>query len=310
MALASGIFVNATIYGILLALMATGLTLTYITTKIPNFAHGNFVAVGAYLAYTLLRFDKVNPYYSIPITAIICGGVAVFVYQGLLRPLIRRGAAIITLMIVTLAINILFVGIFGIYGDILLNVYHFPDAGTFYLASQDFHLFGFPGIMIVGLASLVVVVVSIFMLLNLTKFGLAMKASVEIPGLAGIMGIKVNRVYAVSWLMGGALAGLAGSLVVLFIPVNSNFANSFIVSIFAASILGGLESIYGAVAGGLIIGSSQILVTSFLGSEIGSWVFAYQQAVPILIMVTILLIVPRGITSINLRRWKRFRRDR
>ncbi len=300
MALAPGIFTNALLYGVLLSMMATGLTLTYLTTKIPNFAHGNFVTLGAYLGYILFKFYNVNPYYSIPLTAVVCGAVAVFVYRVVLRPLANRGAPTIALMIVTLAINLLFIGFFGIIGDVLTNVYRFGDADFFLLSRLDFSMSGISGVMIVSLVCLIGTVVSIYLLLSKTNFGLAMTASVEKPSLAETIGIKVDRVYTISWLIGGALAGLAGSLIVFYLPVGPNFANSFIISIFAASILGGLTSIYGAVVGGMVIGTSQIVVTSYLGSILGPWVLSYQAAVPILIMVGVLLFLPAGITSISL----------
>ena len=215
-----------------------------------------------------------NPYYSIPLTAVVCGAVAVFVYRVVLRPLANRGAPTIALMIVTLAINLLFIGFFGIIGDVLTNVYRFGDADFFLLSRLDFSMSGISGVMIVSLVCLIGSV-SIYLLLSKTNFGLAMTASVEKPSLAETIGIKVDRVYTISWLIGGALAGLAGSLIVFYLPVGPNFANSFIISIFAASILGGL-SIYGAVVGGMVIGTSQIVVTSYLGSILGPWVLSYR----------------------------------
>src|SRR5208282_4591984 len=124
--------ISAIVYGSLFGLMSTSLTLTYITTKVPNFAQGALVTAGLYTGFALLRTNKINPYESLPLAFAVGGLIAIGIYLIVLRPLSRRGAPIISLMIATLAVDIVFVGIFGIYSDYLYQVKRVYDAKLFY----------------------------------------------------------------------------------------------------------------------------------------------------------------------------------
>jgi branched-chain amino acid transport system permease protein len=301
---------DALVYGSLFALMSIGLTLTYMTTRVPNFAQGSFVTVGAYLAFSMYHFRGVPPYGSLPFSFLLVGGVATAMYKLILKPLSARGSSLISLMIATLAIDIGFVGIFGIYSDLLSNVYRVYDSKFFLLSNTDFTILGTSALIFIAPLSLALITVFLWLGLTQTKFGIAMRATVENPNLAGILGINVERVYTVSWFLAGGLAGLAGSLVVLWLPGSAHIGSDFIVDIFAASILGGLFSVYGAVVGGLLVGSGEILLTVYGARLLGSWVSEWQPAMPMLIMVASLIIVPRGITSVNWRRLVFFKREK
>src|SRR5207249_540634 len=197
------------VYASLFGLMAVGLTLTYLTTKVPNFAYGSFVTIGGYTSFSVFRINHVNPYFAVPLAFLLGAVVSVAMYLGVLRTLARRGSSLVALMISTLAIDIAFVGIFGIYSD--------------YIGS-----------------------------------------------------------FSVLWLQGG-----------------TTFGSGLIVEIFAASVLGGLASVYGAALGGLIIGATEILLTQAGIAVFGSWISIYQKGFPLLIMVITLLLFPRGLVSIN-----------
>jgi branched-chain amino acid transport system permease protein len=219
-----------------------------------------------------------------------------------LRPLSARGASLVSLMISTLAVDIAFVGIFGIFSDLLSNVYKVFNSKFFILANTDISIFGLRGLVVIAPIFVVLVTVILWLSLTKTKFGIAMRAAVENPNLAGVLGINIERVYLVSWFLAGGLAGLAGSLMVLWLPGNPHVGSDLIVAIFASSILGGLLSVYGAVIGGLMVGGLTVLLTVYASDLLGSWVSAWEIAMPMLIMAASLLIVPQGVTGVN---WKR-----
>jgi branched-chain amino acid transport system permease protein len=295
---------DAIVYASLFALMSMGLTLTYMTTKVPNFAHGSLVTVGVYLAFTLYHFDNLLPYYSIPMSFLLVGACAVAMYILVLKPLSRRGSSLVSIMIATLAVDIAFVGIFGIFSDLLSNEYKVFNSKFFILANTDITIIGLRGLVVIAPICLALVTAILWLSLTRTKFGIAMRAAVENPNLAGVLGINIERVYLVSWFVAGGLAGVAGSLMVLWLPGNPHIGSDFIVAIFAASILGGLFSVYGAVIGGVMVGGLTVLITVYASDLLGSWVSAWQVAMPMLIMAVSLLIVPQGITSLN---WKRLK---
>jgi len=292
---------DSLVYASLFGLMAIGLTLTYLTTKVPNFAYGSFVTIGIYTSYTLYRLDALNPYLSTPIAFLVGAVSSVGMYLGILRVLARRGSSLVALMISTLALDIAFIGIFGIYTDNLYNHYQLIDSKSFYQLGGDFTLYGVPGLTYVAPISLGCITTILFILLTQTKFGIAMRASVENPSLARVVGINVEKTYVFAWLLAGGFAALAGSFYTLALPGSVDSGSKLIVEIFSASVLGGLASIYGAVLGGLIIGASEILVTDAGTQLFGSWVLVYQKGIPLVIMVITLLFLPQGLVSIDWR---------
>src|SRR2546422_1783434 len=363
-------FNSAVVYASLFAFMAIGLTLTYLTTKVPNFAYGSFVTIGLYTSYTMWKINGIAPYYASAVAFLLAGLSSAVMYLVVLRPLAKRGASLVSLMIATFGVDFGFVGIFGIYTDYLTNTYSFNDTKQYFQLQADFNLGGVPGIVYVAPATLLLLTVSLYTLLTRTKFGVAMRASVENPSLAKVLGINVERVYVVSWTLAGGFAGMAGAFYTLWLPGGTSTGSDLIVEIFASSILGGLTSLFGAVLGGLVIGGSEIVVGTDLttgfgsigvaslgvvlllisyymrrekrgrarglgagGIVLGAYVFleaasglsldplvaglvggfgveaiAYQKAVPLLIMVAALLLMPKGLVSINWR--KLLRRER
>ncbi len=299
-------YLDAIVYASLFGLMAMGLTLTYLTTKVPNFAYGSFVTIGIYTSFTLLRLDHLNPYFSTPISFLLGALASVAMYLGILRMLARRGSSLVALMIATLAIDIAFVGIFGIYSDYLTSLYGIIDSKYFIALSAtpgtDFSFLGRPGLLFVAPISLVAITTALYLLLTKTRFGIAMRASVENPSLARVLGIDVETVYVFAWFLAGGFAALAGSYYSLWLPGGTSAGSNLIVEIFAASVLGGLASIYGAAVGGLIIGASEILLTQAGVQLFGTWVQIYQKGVPLGIMVVTLLLFPRGLVSIEWRK--------
>ncbi|MDA4121057.1 MAG: branched-chain amino acid ABC transporter permease [Thaumarchaeota archaeon] len=356
--------VSALVYGTFFALMAMGLTLTYMTTKVPNFAYGSFVTIGLYTAYQMHYLNHIGPYGASVVAFAVTGVASLLMYVGIIRPLARRGTPLVAQMIATFGVDIAFIGIFGIYTDYMRARYGLNDTKSFFAFPDDFTLFGLQGVVFVAPIVLALITISIYLLFTRTKFGIAMRASVENSALARILGINVELVYGASWVLAGGLAGVAGAIYTLWLPGGTSTGSDLIVEIFASSILGGLTSIFGAVAGGLVIGGSETLVTTGLAlgigipgtialalvsvaggvvlarrkgrrprvmgalfGAIGAYMFVematgfstdffvrglangfgagiipFQKGIPLLIMVIALLVLPKGLTSIKLRR--------
>jgi len=295
-------FIDATVLASLYSLMCIGLTLTYMTTKVPNFAYGSQVTVGAYVAFTLFTFKKFSPYLSAPVAFLLGGVVSVVTYLLVLRPMIKRESSLVSLMIATLAVDIFFVGIFGIYTDYLTAAFRITDSKLFTLSDADIVVLGQRGIFVLTPLVLLFIGVTMHLILTRTKFGVAMRATVENPKLAAISGVNVGLVYLVSWFLAGGLGSLAGCLLTLRLTTSYDVGSLLIVIIFAGSVIGGFESVYGAILGGVIVGASQILLTLFIASFVGAWFTAYTSGVPLIMMVVVLVLAPHGLTSLNLRR--------
>ncbi len=298
------IFSDALIFASLLALLSIGLTLTYLTTRVPNFAHASFATIGVYTALIASRVWESTPYIAIPIAFVISGVVAVALYTFILKPLIRKGASQAIQMVATLAFDLIVIAMLNILADYIVRTYQVTSR-EFTLRSYDAEFMGLPMIVIAAPVAVAILAITLHIMLRKTKFGIAMRAATENSDLSGIVGINVKLVFGVSWLLGGGIAGIAGALMSLWFQGDPNLGPQLIPSIFAASIVGGFLSIYGAIAGGLLVGLTEVLGTRFLAGEFGSWLIAYRPLIPLIFIVVTLLIAPRGLAGIN---WSRLRR--
>jgi len=289
---------GALVYANLLVLLSLGLTLTYITTGVPNFAQGSFAIVGSYAALTLLRLFNIHPYLSIPVVFIVGAILGILVYLLVLKPLIKREASIVILMIATLALDLILLGILGAYSGFLERLTH-TSAAKFIFTHLDFEIYSFSAVLFVSFLVIFTLIGSLFILLYKTKFGIALRAAMENPDLAEIMGVNVEYTRIFSWMLSGALAAVSGCLLPFRQEIVPGTGPIIIVSIFAASIVGGLGNIYGALLGGYIIGISESLVTYYLSRIFGAGVLVYGKAFSLLVLIVTLLLAPKGLVSIN-----------
>jgi len=298
------IFSDAIIFSSLLALLSIGLTLTYLTTRVPNFAHASFATIGVYIALIATRVWDVVPYIAIPIAFVISGLVALSLYHFILKPLIRKGSSQAILMIATLAFDLVVIALLNITADFIVKTFQVTSR-EFTLRSYDAEFMGLPLIVFVAPLVIAILGITLHVMLKKTKFGIAMRAATQNSDLAETVGINVKLVYGVSWLLGGGFAGIAGALMSLWFQGDPNLGPLLIPSVFAASIVGGFLSIYGAIAGGILLGLTEVLGTRFLAGELGSWLIAYRPLIPLVFIVVTLLLAPRGLAGIN---WSKLRR--
>ena len=295
------IYSDALVFASLLALLSIGLTLTYLTTRVPNFAHASFATIGVYVALVVSQIWGLTPYVAIPIAFVISGLVAVALYTFILKPLIRKGASQAIQMIATLAFDLIVVACLNITADYIVNTYQ-VEAREFTLRGYDTQFMGLPLLVFIAPITIAALAILLHIILHKTKFGISMRASTENPDLAGTMGINVKLVYRVSWMLGGGIAGIAGALIAMWFQGDPNLGPQIIPSIFAASIVGGFLSVYGAIAGGILVGLTEVLGTRFLAGEFGIWLIAYRPLIPLLFIVVTLFFAPTGLAGIN---WSR-----
>ena len=296
------VFTDALVTSSILTLLTIGLTLTYLTTKVPNFAHGTFATVGIYIGLIVSKVLGQSIYLGMVPGFFLGGLVALFQYIAFLRPMIKKNASITSLEVATIAFDILMIAILNILADYIQTGFKI-DSRTFLLASLDFSFFGLRGIVLVSPILVVALTVGLFLILNKTKFGIAMRATIENPPLAGTVGINTNLVYIVAWFIAGGLAGMVGSITTLWYIGNPNVGSDiFLINIFAAAVVGGIRKIHGAVIGGFVVGVTQSVIIRELAGVVGAWIIPYQPLIPLIAMVVTLLIAPDGITGIDTRK--------
>ena len=296
-----GLVVNGLVLGSVIALGAIGLTLVYGILKLGNFAHGDYMAFGAYVAFFIV--DGVLPRIGIegaglgpftfgfpvlialPLSAMVVALGAIALDLLIYRRLRDRGASTAILMMASLGVAIAIRGLVQLIwtGD----TQHYPRESR-----QVFHLPMDvripPDGMFVALVA-VILVAGVYLLLTYTRMGKAMRATSDNPTLALVSGINTKQVVWWTWGIGGALAAIAGVLLAVvqaqLLPI---MGWKFLIPLFAAVILGGIGNPYGALIGALVVGVSMELSTQWINPS-------YKPAVAFAIMIGVLLARPRGI---------------
>ncbi|ACC82210.1 branched-chain amino acid ABC transporter permease [Nostoc punctiforme] len=276
------LIINGIAVGSIIALAAVGLTLTYGILRLSNFAHGDFLTLGAYLTW-LINSIGVNIWLSMILAAV--GTVAAMLLsEKLLWSKMRSIRATSTTLIIISIGLALFLrnGIIFIWGGKNQN-YNLP-------VTTALDIFGLKvpqnQLLVLGLA--ILAIFALHYLLQNTKIGKAMRAVADDLDLARVSGINVDRVIFWTWLIAGTLTSLGGSMYGLITAVRPNMGWFLILPLFASVILGGIGNPYGAIAAAFIIGIVQEISTPWLGSQ-------YKQGVALLIMILVLLIRPKGL---------------
>jgi len=191
------IFSDAIIFASLLSLLSIGLTLTYLTTRVPNFAHASFATIGMYIALIATRVWDTSPYIAIPIAFVISGIVAVALYTFILKPLIRKGASQAIQMVATLAFDLIMIAMLNITADFIVKTYKVTSR-EFSLRSYDGEFMGLPLIVFAAPIAIAILAITLHIMLRKTKFGIAMRSATANSDLAGkvvINTLSINSYY-------------------------------------------------------------------------------------------------------------------
>lgn len=290
------------VYASGLALTAGSITLLYIVTRTFNFAVASMATFGFYVAYTGVALYGGLPYQYYPLVFLFGSFLGVVCYYGLNRHLLYRQAAEITLMMSTLGYDLILLSFIQMYADFLTHTYRlFPRRVT--MNTSDFELFGERAAAIILPIIAIVFLTALHMFLTKTKFGVAMRATIENPILAGASGINSDRVYMVSWVISGGMASLGGAFMAMAMTGSPTMGMFTIPLMFAGAILGGLTSLYGGILGGFMIGMTEYAGVFYLSQQLGPWVLGYRMGIPLILMAATLLLFPRGLAGIPLSKY-------
>ncbi|MFX1262983.1 MAG: branched-chain amino acid ABC transporter permease [Promethearchaeota archaeon] len=284
-------------YGSGLALLACGITLIYMTTRTFNFAHASMSTWGLFVIYTGYYLSGLSPYTFFPLAFLLGAGQGLVWYIICNRYLLRRGADETVLMMSTLGYELLLLSFVQIFADVLTGMGAYPRLIT--MSETDFQILGMRAITVLSLISAIAILATLHLYLTRTKFGLAIRATVENTSLAGVTGINAEKVYLTAWILGSGLAGLGGAYVGMVATGGPVLGWNIIVPMFAASILGGLYSIYGGIVGGYIVGLAEYVGLQLLALVVGFGILPYKPIIPLAIMAIVLLVLPQGLAGLT-----------
>jgi branched-chain amino acid transport system permease protein len=284
------ILINGLSTGAIYALLALGFVLIFKSTGILNFAQGQLAMIGAFICFTFATLLDL-PYFIAFVFALALGSLL----GGLIDVLFFRkmvGEPIFSTIMVTVGLASILTSIAGvIWGH---DVYAIQAPFTDKTVTLGGAVFSLGSIITIGVSVLLFVVFVLFF--NRSLLGVAMRGAAEDPDTAGLMGINVNRIHMAAWAIGTLVAAVAGIFLADQSFVRLSMSHTGIKAM-AAAILGGMESIRGAVVGGLLIGLVEGLAASYLsGAELGSFHFGdIKEVAAFAIMIVVLMIRPHGI---------------
>jgi len=294
-------FVTGLLNGGTIGLIALGIVLIYKSSEVFNFAHGHLVMFGAFLTwwFTGGGAEPGAALIDLPLWAAVIAalagsmGVGLLIERLALRPM--TGQPLLAIMLMTLGLAQLFEGVTAVLFGVALKS-NFPTP----FSPSDVLVIPFPGafgdairLKYTLVATFVVAVVAAVLFIwffNRTKTGLAMRATAESHEVARSVGIKVSRVFGLSWGIAGVIATLGGVLLATVSGVSLNLSTVALIA-FPAILLGGLESLGGALLGGFAIGLVQALVQASRLIEVRN----SAEIAPYLLLLVVLLIRPEGL---------------
>ncbi len=267
--------------GAILALAALGFVLIYKSSDVINFAQGEFLLIGAYLIYGMVVQVGLHWTLGMFITLLIAVLVGVLIERLILRPMI--GEPIISIIMVTIGLSSLLRAVVSaIWGNL-------PRAFPAFIPTEPITILGAKigadRLWAIAIAVVMLVLFSLFF--RKSKEGIAMRAVADDQTAALSMGISVSHIFAWAWAIAAASAAIGGALVANIVGVGPELAN-FGLRVFPVVILGGLDSIPGAILGGVIIG----LLETYTGGYIGQ---GLNQVLPFIVLIIILMVRPYGL---------------
>ena len=271
---------NGLIVGAFYALMALGLSLILNLTRVINFAHGGFLALGAYIAYTLMPY--IGFWGALLVAPLLTAVLGILIERALIRQVYGRDPLYSLLLTFGLAF-ILEDGARYIWGPSSVP-YQIPSGLASPLSDEFFFLTGYRLLMV---ALVVVAVLGLFCILKWTRLGIRIRAGTQDLETVSVLGVNVRILRNLNFGLGIYLAGLAGVLAAGMLGLQPTIGSSLIMPSFVAIIIGGLGSLPGTLLGGLLIGVASGLTTVFFPSA--------SEAVIYAMMALVLLLRPRGL---------------
>jgi branched-chain amino acid transport system permease protein len=238
--------------GLLYGLIAVGLALIFGLMDVVNFAHGEFLMAAMYATFGFAVFLALDPLLASPLVAAAMFAFGALIYLGVVRFAMRART------------NVGMVQIFATFGlaIVMRGLAQFlftPDYRSIphsWLGGKTLSVAGIflPAPQLVGAAISVVAFAGLYMLIRHTDFGRALEATREDPGAVALVGIDKSRIFALGWGLGAALVGLAGAVMAIFFYIYPDVGASFALIAYVTVALGGFGSVFGAFAGGMIVG--------------------------------------------------------
>ena len=276
------VLINGILKGGLYALMALGMSLIWGVMDIINIAHGAFIMLGAYTTYWLFTLAGIDPFVSLIASMFIMFIFGYLIQRNIINLVIK--AEIFITLILAFGIEI-----FINNSAMLMWTSDVRKVKVSY-AAANFNFLGatIPDVRLVAFFLAIIISVILFIILNKTRLGRAIRATSQDIDAARLSGVKVANIYAITFGIGTALAAAAGTLWAILFPISPNMGGHLTLKSFVVTIIGGLGTMMGPIVGGLALGIIESLGTNWFGTT-------YESLISFTLLVLVLIFMPKGI---------------
>jgi branched-chain amino acid transport system permease protein len=276
--------VNGIILGTLYACLAVGFSLVWGVLNIVNMLHGSLIVLGSYVTFFAWHSYGISPLLALPVVALLLFVVGYALQFLMINRVI--GAPVLTTLTLTFGLDLILYNFMTVYYTAT------PRRVTLDLGVVDIAGIVMPVDRLLGMALALLLTGLLYLVLRKSRIGRAIVAVRMDSVAAALMGIRVKRIYAITFGIGALMAGATGAIFAVIYPVTTNLTGTYLGKAFVVCVIGGLGSVPGALAGGVVLG----VIESFSGQFFGP---QHALTVGFVLMLVLLVVKPTGLTGIK-----------
>jgi branched-chain amino acid transport system permease protein len=276
--------VNGIVLGALYACLAVGFSLVWGVLNVINMLHGSLIIFGGYLTYFAWHSYGIHPLLALPAVALLMYGIGYLTQLLMINRVVKE--PVLTTLTLTFGLDLILYNFMTVYYTAT------PRRVTLDLGIVDLGGIVIPFDRLLGMALALILTGILYLMMKRSKIGRAIVAVRMDSAAAALMGIKVNRIYAVTFGIGALMAGATGAIFAMIYPVTTNLSGPYLGKAFVVCVVGGLGSVQGALVGGIVLG----IIESFAGQFFGP---QHALTVGFLLMLLLLVVKPTGLTGIK-----------
>jgi branched-chain amino acid transport system permease protein len=276
--------VNGIVLGSLYACLAVGFSLVWGVLNVINMLHGSLIVLGGYLTFFAWHGYGIHPLLALPVVALLLYLVGYAIQLLVINRVISQ--PVLTTLTLTFGLDLILYNFMTVYYTAT------PRRVTLDLGALDLGGIVIPVDRLLGMALALVLTGMLYLVMRRSRLGRAIVAVRMDGAAAALMGIKVSRIYAITFGIGALMAGATGTIFAMVYPVTTNLTGTYLGKAFVVCVIGGLGSVPGALVGGIVLG----VIESFSGQFFGP---QHALTVGFLLMLILLVVKPTGLTGIK-----------